>query len=250
MLRKSHNNINNFDFSIPSSFASLIPELEEVVGVKLNHKKLWVLAFKHRSYLNITHENRIYSNERLEFLGDAVVNLSVTRFLYDYYPEKDEGTLSKMKAILLSKEVLGNLATGIGLGRFLLLNKGEDKSGGRERTSILADVYEAVVGAVFWEKGLEAAENFINGTLLKDHNRYLEHDSLQNFKSILLEYAQQNNMELPKYHIVKEKGPDHDKMFFIGVELNGKRYGSGHGKNKKNAEQKAAAETLRMLGLI
>ncbi|MCK5077840.1 MAG: ribonuclease III, partial [Calditrichia bacterium] len=204
-------------------------------------------AFKHRSYLNVTHEKRVFSNERLEFLGDSVLNLTVTHFLYNNYPLKDEGRLSKWKAILVSKEVFSDIASELNIGQFLLLNKGEDKTGGRERISILADVYESIVGAIYLDKGLNIARDFINITLLEDHIKYLEHDSLKNYKSILLEYTQQFGATLPVYKVIKEEGPDHDKIFHIQVEINTKLYGFGKGKNKKNAEQKAAAATLQML---
>ena len=236
-----------YEFVVPDFFQDKIQQLEKITGIELANKNLWTLAFKHRPYLNVTHEDRIYSNERLEFLGDAVLNLTVTHFLYNNYPLKDEGRLSKWKAVLVSKEVFSDIASDLNIGQFLLLNKGEDKTGGRERISILADAYEAIVGAIFLDKGLETAKVFINQTLLDGHTHYIEHDSLKNFKSILLEHVQQISAHLPVYKVVREEGPDHDKIFHVQVEINSKIYGSGKGKNKKNAEQKAAAATLKLL---
>jgi ribonuclease-3 len=225
--------------------ANAIKQLEKKLQYKFSEKKYLIQSLKHRSILNITKEERIESNERLEFLGDAVVNLAVTHFLYDEYPDMEEGVLSKRKAILVSREVLAIIAQMLDLGEFVFLTRGEEKTGGRSRTSILANVYEAIVGAIYLDSGYKEAKKFIFRTLWTNHKKYIQHEEFKNYKSRLLEFAQKNQLGLPSYKVIREEGPDHDKTFFVEVSLKNTTIGKGSGKSKKQAEQHAANDALK-----
>ena len=228
---------------------TLVNEFQKRVEIDFDDTSLILTALKHRSYLNVTNEERIASNERLEFLGDAVLDLVVTHRLYKKFSKRTEGQLSKIKSILVSKPVLAEIANNLSLGDLLLINKGEEKSGGRHRHSILADCMEAVIGAIYLDKGLEKADDFINRNLFSNFKSIMQRELYQNYKSMLLEYAQSHLGKLPEYRVLKEIGPDHDKNFVIAVYLNGKEAGKGNGKSKKIAEQRAAQIAIQKLGL-
>lgn len=206
-------------------------------------------ALKHRSYLNLTNEPRISSNERLEFLGDAVLDLVVTHFLYKKFPQKAEGQLSKVKSVLVSKPVLADIAVNMSLGDLVMMNRGEEKTGGRQRKSILADAFEAIIGAIYLDLGLGEAEKFIHSYLLSDYRKILRKGLYKNYKSILLEYGQSNGGGLPEYRIVHELGPDHAKEFVVEVWIGAEKFGEGKGKSKKIAEQEAAKQAVKKLNL-
>ncbi len=206
-------------------------------------------ALKHRSYLNLTNESRIHSNERLEFLGDAVLDLVVTHFLYTKFPNKTEGHLSKVKSVLVSKPVMADLAVDMSLGELVLMNRGEEKTGGRQRKSIIADAFEAIIGAIYLDLGLDEASDFIHKYLLSEYKKILRKSLYRNYKSILLEYAQSNGAGLPEYRVVQELGPDHAKEFVIIVSIGKERLGEGKGKSKKIAEQEAAKQAVKKLDL-
>ncbi|GAB4337707.1 MAG: ribonuclease III [Calditrichia bacterium] len=228
---------------------SVVEQFQNKFHYSFSDKSLIVTALKHRSYLNISNESRVFSNERLEFLGDAVLDLIVTSFLYKKYPKRTEGQLSKIKAILVSKPVLAETAKTLGLGEMLLMNHGEEKSGGRKRASILADAFEAIIGAIYLEYDLNEADKFVKEHLLSRHKEILKRELYRNYKSILLEHAQANGSKPPEYRVIKESGPDHDKEFEIAVYLNGQKLSEGKGKSKKNAEQEAAKVAIKKLGL-
>jgi ribonuclease-3 len=223
---------------------SLVNQFEKKFQFSFDNKKLLITALKHRSYLNVTNENRIASNERLEFLGDAVLDLVITQYLYDKFPKRTEGQLSKIKSILVSKPVLAEIASELSLGNLILINKGEEKTGGRNRQSILADSFEAVIGAVYLDKGMGTAKDFIKKYLLTKFKSLMQRELYKNYKSILLEHAQSKFGILPEYRVVEEFGPDHEKKFIIAVYINGKEIGRGSGMSKKNAEQEAAKKAL------
>ncbi len=206
-------------------------------------------ALKHRSFLNVTNEPRVHSNERLEFLGDAVLDLVVTQYLYEKFPKKTEGELSKVKSILVRKSVLADIATKISLGKLILINWGEEKTGGRHRQSILADTFEAVIGAIYLDRGLPVAEEFINKYLLDDFKKIIRTELYKNHKSILLEHTQSIGMGMPVYKVVDETGPDHAKNFIIEVYINKDKMGEGQGRTKKIAEQEAAKEAIKRLNV-
>lgn len=221
--------------------------LEKILRYSFKNKELLVLAVKHRSYLSISHEHEYDSNERLELLGDAVLELIATEYLYHRFKTEDEGSLSQKRSVLVSRMVLGKIAAEMQLGSFLLLNKGEEKTGGRTRHSNLANLFEALLGAIYLDGGYTPSQKFVQTFLLKKTDTLLSQESNINYKSTLLELAQAQGLGIPTYHVLKERGPDHKKEFFISAELPDKRSAQGSGKSKKKAEQKAAAELLRIL---
>ena len=205
------------------------------------------LFLKIKSSNNCLGSGRIFSNERLEFLGDAVLDLIVTKSLYDIFPKKTEGELSKVKSILVSKSVLADAAAKMSLGDLILLNRGEEKTGGRQRQSILADMFEALIGAIYLDQGLSAAGEFISKYLLVNFKKIVHKGLYRNYKSILLEYSQSANKGFPGYNVIEEIGPDHAKEFVVQVFFDNKQMGEGRGKTKKIAEQRAANQALNKL---
>jgi ribonuclease-3 len=189
------------------------------------------------------------SNERLEFLGDAVLGLVVTDHLYRTYPELPEGELAKVRASVVNSEALAEVAAELDLGRALLLGKGEDASGGREKPSILADAMEAVIGAVYLDGGWDAASEFIMRLLGERIEEGAAGPGGQDFKTRLQELAARQFDQLPRYE-VRDEGPDHAKQFFATVLLGGVRRGSGEGRSKKQAEQQAAREAWHQLSAL
>ncbi|GAB4381291.1 MAG: ribonuclease III [Calditrichia bacterium] len=229
--------------------AEIIQTFQKKFNYRFKDPSLITTAFKHRSYLNVSNEERVASNERLEFLGDAVLDLVITHFLFEKFPKRTEGQLSKIKSILVSKPVLAEVAAELSLGNLLLMNRGEEKTGGRQRQSILADALEAVIGAIYLDQGMDEAREFISKYLLVKFRSVIQRELYKNYKSILLEYAQSKNGKPPEYKVIEESGPDHDKEFVVGVYMNGKKISTGKGKSKKAAEQEAAKIAVRDLGL-
>lgn len=227
-----------------------ILQLESKLNYNFNDKNLINQAIKHRSYLSVTNESRLISNERLELLGDSVLGMVVTEYLFRTYQCKEEGDLTAMKSLLVSRKILARVAREIGIGKFILLNDAEEKSGGRDRPSIIADAFEAIVGAMYLDGGLAVVETFIQKKLLKFCDKILQEEHYRNFKSILLEYSQSKNLGLPYYHVRNEEGPDHEKLFTIEVLINNEVLGVGKGKNKKGAEQISAKNALKKLNVI
>ena len=228
------------------SKAGLKEGLEQRLGYKFRNKALLEEALIHRSFLKEAGKERNSSYERLEFLGDAVLGLSVSLYLFENFPDKDEGELTKLKATLVSEVNLSRRAKLISLGKYLHLSAEEEKSGGRSRPSILSDSYEALLGAIFLDGGL-AAEQFIQAHLLKNLKETAEDKSMHNYKGELLELLQAEGEGIPKYEVLEEEGPDHQKMFTIGVYSKGKVLGTGKGLSKKEAEQNAAKMALEEL---
>ncbi len=227
----------------------LIDTFQAKFSVQFSNPLLLITAFKHRSYLNVTNEERVASNERLEFLGDAVLDLVVTDYLYQKFPKRTEGQLSKIKSILVSKPVLAETASELSIGDLILINKGEEKTGGRQRQSILSDTFEAIIGALYLDKGLDESRTFIQSHLLTRFKSIMQRELFTNYKSLLLEHVQSNFGKLPDYRVVEETGPDHDKNFLVAVLVNGKEISRGQGKSKKVAEQEAAKLALQELGM-
>lgn len=221
--------------------------LFRTISYRFRDTDLLRLAMTHRSCLTEDSEPRI-SNERLEFLGDAVLGLIVTEAFYEQYPEATEGELTKAKSYIVSREVLAKRARDLGLGMYLFLGDGEEKSGGRERASILSDAFESLLGAVYLDGGLAEARRFVQRHLLKEF-RGASPRFHHNYKSVLLEYVQGKGMKAPTYRTLKETGPDHQKSFTVVVEVDGETMGVGRGSRKKRAEQEAARQAVETLGL-
>ena len=211
-----------------------------------NDKELLIEALSHSSYANEKRKGR-NSNERLEFLGDSVLSIVVSQYLFEHFTHLPEGELTKIRASLVCEKSLYEFAKQIDLGEHILLGKGEENTGGRERVSILADAFEAVIAAVFLDGGLEAAKRHILKFIPKDIDDR-KPVSFSDHKTILQEIIQKNPEEKVEYKLVGQSGPDHNKAFKVQVRLNSNVIGTGIGRSKKEAEQMAAKEALELMG--
>lgn len=223
-----------------------IEKFEKILNYKFKDRNLLVQALSHSSYANEKKKSRI-SNERLEFLGDSVLSIVVSQYLFEHLTHIAEGELTKLRASLVCEKSLHIFAKQINLGDYILLGKGEENTGGRERPSILADAFEAVIAAIFLDGGLEAASKHILRFIPEDIQR-LKKPAFNDFKTILQEIVQKNPEEKVEYVLVGEEGPDHDKRFVVEVHLNSNVIGEGIGKSKKEAEQMAAKQALELMG--
>ncbi|HEY3451117.1 MAG TPA: ribonuclease III [Myxococcales bacterium] len=222
--------------------------LEARLGMVLADHTTALAALTHASYVNEHPEEKRADNERLEFLGDAVVDLAVSDRLMRRYPEATEGELTRLRAALVDESGLAMVAKSIGLGELLALGRGEEQSGGRKKDSVLADALEAVIGVVFLAGGLEAAGSFVDRFFAEAFKRVTE-SAGRDFKSQLQVLAQDRFHASPRYAVVSESGPDHLKTFTVEIECAGEKLGRGEGKSKKEAEQAAAREALAKLPL-
>ncbi|MEK7823411.1 MAG: ribonuclease III, partial [Candidatus Eisenbacteria bacterium] len=213
-------------------------------GITFRDPGLLKLALTHRSYLHVTGQGPRESNERLEFLGDSVLGLVTSEFLYRSHPGEHEGQLTKTKSLLVSKAIISRRALAMGLGRFVLMSHSEVESGGRQRLSILADAFESVIGAIYLDQGFESARGFIERWLLKESRVIAADKQHTNYKSHLQEYVQSTFRTHPVYRIHSEMGPDHSKQFMVEVMVGRRVLGEGRGRNKKEAEQAAARTAL------
>ncbi|MBI3634382.1 MAG: ribonuclease III [Candidatus Yonathbacteria bacterium] len=222
---------------------------EEYIGVTFHNKAVLREAFTHRSYINEIHERGLSHNERLEFLGDAVVELSSTDFLYKKYPNATEGDLTNYRAALVNAVTLGNIAIDIGMENYLLLSKGEAKDKGtKAREIILANAFEALVGAIYLDQGYGTADTFLKKNLLGKTDEIVKKGLWRDAKSFFQEEAQDAVGITPAYKVMREIGPDHDKQFVVGVYLDKELVAEGTGKSKQEAEQNAAGEGLKVKG--
>jgi ribonuclease-3 len=212
--------------------------------IRFNDPALLKLALTHRSYLHVTGQGPRESNERLEFLGDSVLGLVTSEFLYRSHPGEHEGQLTKTKSLLVSKAILSRRALAMGLGHTVFMSHSEVESGGRQRLSILADAFESVIGAIYLDQGFDAARRFIHRYLLQDSPRIVADKRHTNYKSHLQEYVQSTFRTHPVYRIRSEMGPDHSKQFMVEVMVGRRVLGEGRGRNKKEAEQAAARNAL------
>lgn len=219
-------------------------QLEKTIGYSFRDKQLLVMALSHSSYVNEKRIRRYGDNERLEFLGDAVLEMISSEFLYQNYPDLDEGELTKLRASLVCEPALAHCAREIELEKYLLLGKGEEATGGRKRDSIISDALEAVIGAIYLDGGFTSAKEFILKCVLSNaENQRFFYDS----KTILQEMIQRDFAELLHYVILEEKGPDHDKTFTAAAMVGERILGKGEGRTKKAAEQKAAYASIMAL---
>ena len=221
-----------------------IKKFQEVIGYHFHDEKLLRQALTHSSFANEKHLKKHSDNERLEFLGDAVLEIISSEFLYKEYPDKPEGELTKLRASIVCEPTLALCTKDIALGEYLLLGKGENQTGGRGRKSILSDALEAVIGAIYLDGGFANAKEFIHKYILTDiEHKQLFYDS----KTILQEIVQENGTQPVEYILTKEEGPDHNKNFTVEARVNGKVMGQGSGHTKKAAEQAAAYQAIRVL---
>jgi ribonuclease-3 len=221
-------------------------DLEKTIGYYFGEPALLEEALTHSSYANETGKDRLESNERFEFLGDSVLSIIVSEYLFAKRPKLPEGELTKQRAALVCEGALAKYANEIDLGRYLLLGKGEVKGGGAKRPSTLSNCFEALLAAIYLDGGIEPARYFVM-RFVKKHDTFDE--DTWDYKTQLQEVIQKNPEEKVRYVIVGEEGPDHDKVFTVEVLLNSNVIGRGTGHSKKAAEQKAACEALDLMGL-
>ena len=220
--------------------------LEKRLDLKFNNKDLLMQAFVHRSYLNENPEFVLEQNERLEFLGDAVIELVITEYLYKEYPDKHEGELTNWRAALVNAKMLSSLAEELGFNDFLLLSRGESKELGKARQYILANTFEAFIGSMYLDLGYDSADTFIKKYLLKKLPDIIRKKLYKDSKSHFQEEAQDKAGITPIYKIIKEWGPDHKKKFTVGVFLNEELVAEGEGYSKQEAEEEAARKALKV----
>lgn len=218
--------------------------LEKKLGIKFKNKDLLKQAFTHRSYLNENPGFKLEHNERLEFLGDAVMELIVTEHLYKDFPEKAEGDLTNWRAALVNAKMLTSVAEELGFNEFLLLSRGEAKELGKARAYILANAFEALLGALYLDSGYKPCDEFIQKYLFKNLANIIKEGSYKDAKSKFQEEAQDRVSTTPNYKVIKESGPDHEKNFLVGVFLNQELVAEGEGSSKREAEEAAAQLAL------
>lgn len=212
----------------------------------IHNKDLFELAFTHRSYLNESKEN-VESNERLEFLGDSILSFVVSEHLYSNYASFNEGILTNLRSLLVNTKSLAQAAKALDFGEHLLLSKGEEESKGRENDSLLANSFEAFIGALYLDQGIEPVRDFIAETLFPQIDEYVKKRAFKDPKSLLQEYVQARKQHSPIYKVLHEEGPPHDKTFTIGAFVNDSKIGEGVGKSKQQAEEEAAKQALESL---
>jgi len=222
-------------------------ELLKKIGYKFKNEAYLKEALTHRSYSNEAEKMKRFNNEKLEFLGDAILNLITTEYIYELYEQKTEGELAKLKSQIISEPVFSTIANDIELGEYLYLSNGEIMSGGRNRRSILGDAFEALIGAIFKDSNYYTAKDVALKFLLGKINKLEEIEGTGDYKTVLQEFVQGKYRKMPEYKLLGTKGPDHDKVFEICVRWNNKIYGVGVGRSKKEAEKHAAKEALEKL---
>jgi ribonuclease-3 len=227
--------------------AANLEKLEKNLGVTFQEKALLLTALTHRSYLNEHPWEAREHNERLEFLGDAVLELIVTHALYDKYPGKPEGELTNLRAAVVRGEMLSQIAERLRIDSFMRLSRGERKSKGKARQFILANAMEAIIGAIYLDQGFAAAQKFVRKHILSELPRIIQQRLYIDNKSLFQELAQEKFRITPTYKVLKEEGPDHARIFTVGVYLKDELWGTGTGTNKQEAQQAAAHEALHKL---
>lgn len=225
----------------------VLAQVETKLGYQFKNRIHLQRALLHRSHVHVAGNSRNQSNERLEFLGDAVLGLVVNEYLFLKFPGHTEGDLTKMKSLLVCGSRLSEVAGSLQIGSHIQMSRSEAATGGRKRSSILADTMEAIIGAVYLDGGITAAKQVIKQCLLDNSSKVLARRSLSNYKSRLQELIQARYKSPPRYRIKKAEGPDHARVFTVNVTFNGVALGSGEGPNKKSAEQKAAQAALHRL---
>lgn len=225
----------------------MIEDLQKKISYQFKDIDLLREALTHKSYVNENPELNLKDNERLEFLGDAVLDLAISTSLVMNFPNFQEGELSRFKSMVVSETSLAKIAARLDLGHFLFLGKGEEQTGGREKESLLANALEAIIAAIYLDGGLEPADEFIRMTFSDEISMIVKEGISLDYKTDLQEYCQAQGLPLPVYKVSKETGPDHKKIFEIELLIQDEVFGIGIGRSKKDAEQKAAKEALKHL---
>ncbi len=220
-------------------------ELEKRINITFKDKDLLDTAFVHKSYVNEHRNKKSEHNERLEFLGDAVLELVTTDYLYKTYPDKGEGVLTNWRSALVKGKQLAEISQDLELGFYLYLSRGEERSGGRKKNFILANTMEALIGAIYLDQGFEAVHDFIDQYILKQLGKILDQGLHIDAKSHFQEISQEVMGATPEYRLLKEEGPDHDKQFTMGAYINNEFVAEGKGSSKQKAEQEAAFAALK-----
>jgi ribonuclease-3 len=223
-------------------------QFEHTIGITFTDKVLLKQAFTHRSYINENRESGLSHNERLEFLGDAVLELVITDFLYKEYADKDEGTLTSYRSALVNADTCSAIALSLSVNEFLLLSKGESKDTGRARQYILANALEAIIGAIYLDQGYDGAKGFIEKNFVPLIDKIMSEGLHIDAKSLFQEKAQEFESQTPQYKTIKETGPDHEKKFTVGVFVGKDMVAEGIGASKQDAEQAAARKGLEVRG--
>lgn len=247
LLPKKKQNPSKTEAVLERSRLDHLKKFSKALGIPLGDGMLLNAALTHKSY---AHERKMdpgFNNEKLEFLGDSVLGLVVSQHVFESYPEVTEGGLSKVKSVIVSAQILSEKAKLLHLGDYMSLGKGEEKSGGRQRAALLADALEAVIGAVYLIGGLPAARKLVLDLLREDVDNVFTGRMEKDYKTLLQEHFQKTQKFAPRYEVIREWGPDHNRNFEAACLLNGKTIATGIGKNKKEAEQLAAQEAIRKL---
>ena len=231
-------NLSRSNNSLNSERKNKLAAFQKAAGFKFKKLDFLNLAFKHRSVSNETGGK--VNNERLEFLGDSILGAVCATLLYQSYSGKNEGELAKIKAVVVSEDILSEIAIDLNIDKMLLLGKGEEHSGGRTKKTILADALEAIIGALYLDSGYKPAFDFVSRCISPKITEVTGADSHKDYKSLLQEYCQKHFRCYPEYRIIKRSGPEHERIFSIEVRINETVYGTGKGRNKKSAEQEAA----------
>lgn len=223
-----------------------LTKIEKLVGTKINNPEIYIEALTHRSGVNISPLGKNVSNERLEFLGDSILNFVVTEFIFKKFLEEDEGQMTILRSRFVNKEILLNVANKINMSKLLFINGNAASAIEAGAKSILSDSIEALIGAIYLDAGIEKARKFIMKYIIQPNFNLLKLND-QNYKSQLLEYVQANKLSNPRYEVVKEEGPQHAKTFTVQVSINGILLGTGSGQTKKSAEQLAAKQAIEKI---
>ncbi len=224
-----------------------IDKFEKIIGLKFKNRELLKRALTHRSFLNENKQDDLKNNERLEFLGDAVLELVISEYLFNEYPDRAEGDLTSFRASVVKTENLAKISRELDLGQYLLMSKGEEMTGGREKEYLLANTFEAIVGALYLDQGYNPVKEFLTKHLTPQISTIVKYRLDIDAKTKLQEQTQSLFKTTPNYKIINEKGPDHDKIFTVAVRISGKVYGEGTGVTKQKAEDAAATEALKKI---
>lgn len=225
--------------------ANRYAELEKKIAMKFKDHKLLDTAFVHKSYMNEHGDLKAEHNERLEFLGDAVLELVVTEYLYKKYPDQEEGVLTNWRSALVKGKHLAEIASELDLGLYLYLSRGEERSGGRKKNYILANTLEALIGALYLDQDYKTSHNFIDSFILKRLEEILKKGLHIDAKSHFQEVSQEVTGHTPEYRLMKDEGPDHNKIFIMGAYIGEEFVAEGKGSSKQKAEQEAASAALK-----
>lgn len=224
-----------------------IEKFEKKIGLNFKNKELLKRSLTHRSFLNENSSDELKNNERLEFLGDAVLELVISEYLFHEYPDRPEGELTSFRAAVVKTDSLAKISKKLDIGEFLLMSKGEEMTGGREKDYLLANAFEAIIGALYTDQGYEPVKEFLTKHLTPQISTIVKYRLDIDSKTKLQEKTQDIFKTTPTYKVIKEEGPDHDKRFTIVVKIKGKVYGEGEGITKQKAEDAAATQALRKL---